>query len=1005
MSNIQRVSISLLISIILVTAFAFLAYSGLFEYIETTFYNQRVTELYGQELEQKKTAIEDFHHQYQSRFSASLSQVDVQKVYSPNWDREYIFQHNNLFNTLHSEYQGLLFVRFVSIDNKIHYSTREDDIERQGEYRVIYKVLDDKTTTIPTAELKLDAEQSKDIIIDDDQNRFVYQFPLYDDLEQFRGTALFYVDKNSLQHYLVSRGFLQVGRQINLTENGYLFFGEGLAVDEIKETTSKRWNNNLVGERYVYHDEKTGQRFVLMSISTDGYGNIGLLVNQRLFEMGAVLKVILLSASGITVFLLLLLLFSLRQDREVIIRNRLKRFQLEFIKGYIESQDRLDWSQLKNEVSRKKQSLKGEMKKGLGKIKGEKEEKIDNLIDESWQDIFKVLDGRSEKQKQTSSQVSIDNIEEVVQKILSLQKTIESQGPPMGPTSGPTPNASKQKQKVEQKPAEEAEESEKFESGEEPEEIEELGELEEAEEPEELEEAEELGEAEDLGKSEEPEGLEEAGELPDTEEAEDDVKKKSKLYDKDQVTASDETPVEDITHLIHADVEGYGSFSNEQKERAIHSIQKIEHSTTENQPSQVTDLEVVDKAEQVQDEPIEELEVVSDEDNVFYQMQSAANDTYFRYNTAGIYDYSTVPVQGYLEVVGSEDEEIEEVEELSDDLKEGSTMTGESRTPNETPEEHAGSGKEDDVHSDADETQENIEEEDVEELEELEELEEIEEIEEVDEATAEISGQELETGVYRFQLQKVFEMPSVSAEEKKSDAIVYQDGTFQVDDSIFKPTRQPTDSNLSDLVNSVIDKDRGKDKEKDQDRKDSSSLESIIGFGDVDLSFSMEDEAESRDDSAVGLPTASNTALLNEAGFQYDVFLERYRSGKIGMLKSLMKISQRTGALYAAILAKQGDNWIIYDSVGFDKELTSNVVLQRNDELYQRFLAARQPVIFDLEQAQKYLYGIVSDRDREYINAVLFIPAIFQGAEAFLYLGLKKVAADIESILQALSVM
>src|SRR6056297_1990079 len=662
MSNIQRVSISLLISIILVTAFAFLAYSGLFEYIETTFYNQRVTELYGQELEQKKTAIEDFHHQYQSRFSATLSQVDVQKVYSPNWDREYIFQHNNLFNTLHSEYQGLLFVRFVSTDNKIHYSTREDDIERQGEYRVIYKVLEEQTTTIPIAELKLDSDQPKDIIIDDEQNRFIYQLPLFDDLEQFRGTALFYVDKNSLQYFLVSRGFLQVGRQINLTENGYLFFGEGLAVDEIKETTSKRWNNNLVGERYVYHDEETGQRFVLMSISTDGYGNIGLLVNQRLFEMGAVLKVILLSASGITVFLLLLLLFSLRQDREVIIRNRLKRFQLEFIKGYIESQDRLDWSQLKNEVSRKKQSLKGEKKKGLGKIKGEKEEKIDNLIDESWQDIFKVLDGRSEKQKQTTSQVSIDNIEEVVQKILSLQKTIESQGPPMGPTSGPTPNASKQKQKVEQKPAEEAEESEKFEkfeSGEEPEEIEELGELEEAEEPEELEEAEELGEAEDLGKSEEPEGLEEAGELPDTEEAEepeeieeleelgeleeaeelgeaeepeeleeaeelgeaeepeelvgteeleeaeepeelgeaedlgkaeepegleeagelpdteeaeDDVKKKSKLYDKNQVTASDETPVEDITHLIHEDVEGYGSFSNEQKERAIHSI-------------------------------------------------------------------------------------------------------------------------------------------------------------------------------------------------------------------------------------------------------------------------------------------------------------------------------------------------------------------------------------------------------------------------------------------------
>ena len=287
----------------------------------------------------------------------------------------------------------------------------------------------------------------------------------------------------------------------------------------------------------------------------------------------------------------------------------------------------------------------------------------------------------------------------------------------------------------------------------------------------------------------------------------------------------------------------------------------------------------------------------------------------------------------------------------------------------------------------------------------MEELEETEKLQDVDESAAKISGQELESGVYRFQLQNVFEMPSVSTEEKKTDVIVYQDGTFQVDDSIFTPNLKPSDSNLSDLVKSVIDKDKEKDQEKDLERKDSSSLESIIGFGDVDLSFSMEDETENRDDSVIGLPEASNTALLNEAGFQYDVFLERYRSGKIGMLKSLMKISQRTGALYAAILARQGDNWIIYDSVGFDKELTSNVVMQRDGELYQRFLAARQPVIFDLEQAQKYLHGIVSERDREYINAVLFIPAIFQGGEAYLYLGLKNVAADIESILKALSVM
>src|SRR6056297_863963 len=503
MSNIQRVSISLLISIILVTAFAFLAYSGLFEYIETNFYNQRVTELYNQELEKKKSEIESFHKQYINRFSAVLSQVDVQKIYSPTWDREYIFQHNILFERLHSEYQGLLFVRFIANDNKIHYSTRDEDTQREGEYRVIYKILDKETTSIPIDLLKVNPEQENDVLIDADSNRFVYKFSLFDDLDQFRGTALFYIDKTSLELFLVKKDLLQVGREVNLTENGYLFFGEGLAEEELKETATTRWNNNLVEERFTYRDEESGQRFVLMSSETDGYGNVGLLVNQNVFQMGGALKVVLLTASGITVFLLLLLLFSLRQDREVIIRNRLKRFQLEFIKEYIENQERLDWRQLKNEIGRRRQSLKGEMKKGLGKIKGEKEEKIDELIDESWQDIFKVLDGRSETQKQTSSQVSIENIEEVVQKILSLQKSIESQGLPTGLSSGPTQTSPKPSQNADQEPEEEAEELEDFEEAEElseaeePEDIEELGELEEAEEAEEPAETEELEEIEE----------------------------------------------------------------------------------------------------------------------------------------------------------------------------------------------------------------------------------------------------------------------------------------------------------------------------------------------------------------------------------------------------------------------------------------------------------------------------------------------------------------------------
>ncbi len=206
---------------------------------------------------------------------------------------------------------------------------------------------------------------------------------------------------------------------------------------------------------------------------------------------------------------------------------------------------------------------------------------------------------------------------------------------------------------------------------------------------------------------------------------------------------------------------------------------------------------------------------------------------------------------------------------------------------------------------------------------------------------------------------------------------------------------------MKDLIDSVIERESVSEGEEGED----TSLESIIGFGDVDLSFTI-DENESRgDENLERQGTKADYVLLNEAGFQYDVFLKQYRSGKIGMLKSLMKISQRTGALYAAILAKQDDNWVLYDSVGFDKERTNNIVLRQSEDFYKRFLAQRQPIMFDLDQAQGHLHNLVSERDKEYIRAVLFIPAIFQGVDAFLYLGLKSVAPDVNGIIKALSQM
>ncbi|HDQ13686.1 MAG TPA: hypothetical protein ENN41_02590, partial [Sediminispirochaeta sp.] len=242
MTNAQRISVSLLVSIVLVTGFAYLAYSGLFEYIETKFFNQRVTEFYLQRLEDKEREVVKFHQRNLEHFSSVLAEVDVQKVFSPNWDKEYIFTHNNLFDSLSAELPGLLYVRFIDQMNRIHYSTRDEDIERQGQYRLIYKILNEEDGGPSLTDLHIENDTEWDILIEEESEQLIYKFPLFDGMEQKRGTALFYLSKESLEEHLVASGVLRLEQGLNLFSNGYLFLSRQMTTDISEQEKNAWWN-------------------------------------------------------------------------------------------------------------------------------------------------------------------------------------------------------------------------------------------------------------------------------------------------------------------------------------------------------------------------------------------------------------------------------------------------------------------------------------------------------------------------------------------------------------------------------------------------------------------------------------------------------------------------------------------------------------------------------------------------------------------------------------------
>ena len=110
MNALQRIALSLLITVILSSIFVFLAFTGLFSAFELEFFNKRVQTVNQNELSNKIENISTYHNKYQERFKSILNDLDIQKIYTSQWDEEYITKFHNLIRLFEEEYQGIQFI-------------------------------------------------------------------------------------------------------------------------------------------------------------------------------------------------------------------------------------------------------------------------------------------------------------------------------------------------------------------------------------------------------------------------------------------------------------------------------------------------------------------------------------------------------------------------------------------------------------------------------------------------------------------------------------------------------------------------------------------------------------------------------------------------------------------------------------------------------------------------------------------------------------------------------
>ena len=531
MRTAPKVALSLLLSLLLFAGLAVAAYAGLFNILETRFYQPAVIASMDKQLASVSVAMEEFHAENKLKFGKFVEADAVKRSLLPNQSAQDIFDRTNLAGSLMAEMPGLAGIRIIDASElaanpaedkgtrRIHFSTFKSDILKKEDFLVSYLNYGRDDSVLPFAQISIDDTGSPKMVTDPERDFFVYCFPFHDAYGAWRGTAAFYVSGSAAVNALVAKGLARISDELALVsgDNGAITGvvggmpvpGRGI----LSEAVVERWaRKDFTVNRLVTAGDSG---WVLVSRQAGEWGFVGQISKESLFAFPQSIRFLFLAISFFTIFLVVFLLFNLKPDGLVLVRHKIKRFQFQLLSELVENTDELKWEEIRKSIEYRRHDVNAALTKSFGRRLNKKYGKeIGELLDKSWDEILAAVGGRGEKQ-------SITNADEIK---LMLERVLQNNAISLNLTGVPVQGSQAPKAPARTKPtaakppqADNVEELEEVEPVEDLEEIESLEEVEETEPAEEIEEVESLEEVEEAEPTEE---IEEVEALEEVEEAE-----------------------------------------------------------------------------------------------------------------------------------------------------------------------------------------------------------------------------------------------------------------------------------------------------------------------------------------------------------------------------------------------------------------------------------------------------------------------------------------------------
>ncbi len=603
MRPVQKVSVSLLIAIIGFSAFSFFAFSGLFDVIEASFYSPRVLAHYRTDLENAQRELAEFRDHSLERFSAIVEQEEIRTLYQPNQTRGDIEARAGIFRRIEDDRSGFVAAIFLNRDGtQIHFSTREDDYTESDGIRT-YQPLEAIEDGERWSDLALTEPDELDMVLDSETSSFVFRLPVMDENGIWRGTGLFIFSPRSYANRLIRAGITDSDRAIELVStDGIVLNVPREGREELREAIADTWEE-AAGEALI---RLSGDRELVIPVVERSDLRIGYVVPSNELTLSNELQAIVLAGTFLTLFLIVFLLLNIRQDTTVVLSERIKRFQLGLLREYLERGEELDWGSRRDELLRRKPEMTRRLKQGIGRVRAEDREKIDHLVDKSWDEIVDVLGSRRDSGR---SDLDLQQIERMLERVIG---NLESRGvglQPAGPSGPDSPNLGRTGELDAAADVQEVEELEELEETDEAKaamDAQEAEELEEVEDPDAATEVQEVEELEELDEADEAIAAANAQEAEDLDEARDaqEVEELDELEELDAAGAQDAEAVEVADAVDDTDDEAFGELEELEEaepvaEEELEEVEPIEY-------AEATDELSLDESDELRNADIRE---------------------------------------------------------------------------------------------------------------------------------------------------------------------------------------------------------------------------------------------------------------------------------------------------------------------------------------------------------------------------------------------------------------